>query len=134
MSAYEHDFEYYFDQYLSTLNYFQHPEYLTAHELFKTYGGTSACYDPYYNYKNIAHPSFQVLYNEKLERLQIRKYIDGIIGEFGQIVNIWQNNMTDSTGYTTRYEINAHTDEGVEYSPVVDYDGGFYPPAVESYL
>ena len=157
MSAYEHDFEYYFDQYLSTLNFFQLPEYISAYELFKTYGGTSACYDPYYNYKNIAHPSFQVhpflwnfveatgvrdivsrsfdgLLNEKLERLQIHKYIDGIIGEFGQVVNIWQNNTTDSTGYTTRYEINTHTDEGVEYSPVVDYDGGFYPPAVQSYL
>ena len=50
------------------------------------------------------------------------------------MVNIWQNNTTDSTGYTTRYEVNTHTDEGVEYSPVVDYDGGFYPPAVKSYV
>ena len=64
----------------------------------------------------------------------MRKYIDRIIGQFGQIVNIWQNNTVDCTGYTTRYEINTHTDEGVDYSPVVDYDGGFYPPAVESYL
>ena len=157
MSAYEHDFEYYFDQYLSTLNYFQRPEYLSAYEIFKTYGGTSACYDPYYNYKNTAHPSFQVhpflwnfveavgvrdivsrsfdgLLNEKLERLQIYKYIDNMIGEFGQVVNIWENNTTDATGYTTRYEINPHTDEGVDYSPVVDYDGGFYPPAVKAYI
>jgi hypothetical protein len=157
MSAYEHNFEYYFDEYLSTLNYFQRPEYLSAYELFKTYGGTSACYDPYYNYKNIAHPSFQVhpflwnfveatgvrdivsrsfdgLLNEKLESLQIHKYIDGMIGDFGQVINIWQNNTTDSTGYTTRYEVNTHTDEDTDYSPVVDYDGGFYPPAVESYL
>ena len=142
---------------MSTFNYFQRPEYIEKYDLFKTYGGTSACYDPYYNYKNIAHASFQVhpflwnfveatgvrdivsrafdgLLNEKLERLEIHKHIDNIIGEFGQIVNIWQNNTTDSTGYTTRYEINAHTDEGVEYSPVVDYDGGFYPPAVKSYV
>lgn len=43
--------------------------------------------------------------------------------------------MVDFSGYTTRYEKSDNKDRttGI-FCEVVDYDGGFYPPAVEEYL
>ena len=142
---------------IDSLNYFAFDAYNANYEIFKTYSGIPDAYTPYYNYKNVTHPSYQIhpflwkfveaskikeilsrsfdsLQNDRLESKNIAGYIDGIVGKFGEVINIWENNTIDFSGYTTRYEISKHIDENVSYSEVVDYDGSFYPPAVEDYV
>ena len=142
---------------IDSLNYFSFDDYRENYEIFKTYSGIPEAYTPYYNYKNVTHPSYQIhpflwkfveaskikdilsrsfdsLQNDRLESKNIAGYIDGIIGKFGEVINIWENNTIDFSGYTTKYEISKHVDENVSYSEVVDYDGIFYPPAVEDYV
>ena len=47
-------------QKLSELNFFDHKIYKSWVDLFLTYGGRSFCYDPYYNMRNVTHPSYQI--------------------------------------------------------------------------
>lgn len=89
------------------LDYMNKPEFLMKSEMWPSYIGTSAAYDPYYNLKNQTHPSYQthqfpwrfIKYTSHmqsdLEKLFIGAYlqdltpesianrIDGYIGEFG---------------------------------------------------
>ena len=128
-------------------------------EIFLNYAGTKVGFDPYYNWKNIAHPSYQI--HPYLPRFIVRTSIvnaikntfltdtnldlmlaiktpelSSILGECGQILNIWDRNATTFHGWKTRYENNTHdqiTDYG-RVSPLQHYDGVFYPSAIEEYI
>ena len=67
----------------------------------------------------------------ELESVSIISNIDKYIGKFGNLIDVWRNNTKDFTSYQTRYERSAHICKftGIS-SEVVDYDGGFYPPAL----
>src|SRR5574344_1722914 len=118
-----------------------------------TYGGLSTCYFPYYNHKNVTHPSYQIhpyLYNFiehisynypvantfysditlALEDKLVESKLSNYIGKYGQTIDIWLNNAYDYSGYRTRYEACTHTKINV----VDDYDGAFYKAAVEEFL
>lgn len=141
---------------IDEIDFYNNQSYINDDLLLKTYGGLSDSYDPYYNHKNKTHPSFQVhpfmynfvekpttrvqeisykfarLFNEDFDKDYIRSAIDKYIGECGQAIDLWKNNAVDYTGYVTRYEASNHYDSFTnEYSEVVDYDGLFYPPALE---
>lgn len=71
-----------------------------------------------------------------LEWNRIVQKADQYYGKFGQIINKWMHpELMDYSGYTSRYEASHHqsTDSRLT-SEVVDYDGPFYPPAVEFLL
>ena len=61
--------------------------------------------------------------------------IDKYIGEFGNVISVWSNNMKDFTSYSTRYESSNHICRyTTKFSEMVDYDGAFYPPALDALL
>ena len=68
-----------------------------------------------------------------LEEENIQTYINRYIGQFGQSINMWKNEGIDYTGYSSRYEISEHIlkDRNAKFQKVVDYDGAFFPEAVE---
>lgn len=143
---------------IESLNFFNDPQYIDKERMFKVYGGLSSdCY-PNFNLQNITHPSYQIhpylwnfimknmsdyteiiknVYSVNVEDLapeNIRKTIDSYYGEFGQSINKWLHNTLDYTGYTTRYEASDHystIEQVITKNEVVDYDGSFYPPAVQ---
>lgn len=43
---------------LDALNFLDDDYYQFKNDLYLTYGGESFCYYPYYNYKNMTHPSY----------------------------------------------------------------------------
>ena len=124
-----------------------------------SYGGTKISYDPYYNWKNMAHPSYQIhpyLYrfveysdmsyaikssyggnsNEEVLEALKTSAISTILGEMGNTINIWDRNAVDSSGWKSRYENNTHN-QNTNYdkvSPLQHYDGVFYPSAIEDYV
>lgn len=143
------------------LNYYGNLRYQQSIELFKTYSGIpSIAYDPYYNYKNQTHPSYQIhpfLWNfeeyenaigafnslakqiasidyEELESVNVKEAISKLIGEYGNVIDVWKFNINDFSGYQTRYEGSDHVCQYTsKWSEVVDYDGAFYPPALSAY-
>lgn len=141
---------------LSSLNFFEHSDYRTKRDMFLTYSGLSAGYDPYYNHKNQIHSSYQIhpyLWNFMLttydvnpiavafDRLALDDLEDRNValkygeyyGQYGEVLSVAGHNLVDSTGYVTRYEHSAHRHEGI-YGECVDYDGAFYPPALDMYM
>ena len=141
---------------LSAIDFYNNQSYINNELLLKTYGGLSDSYDPYYNHKNKTHPSFQLhpfmynfvekpasrvqdisyqfanLFDPDLDRKGISAVIDKYIGKCGEAIQLWKNNHVDYSGYVTNYEISKHVDSYTgEYSEVVDYDGMFYPPALD---
>lgn len=146
------------DEKLSVLNFFEHDTYKKYHQMFLTYGGRDFCYDPYYNIKNQTHPSYQIhpyLWNfvekldtqtmveagfksrsvDELEEDLVVQNIGNYVGEFGETLNTWFNTrkgLVDYSGYLSRYEMNNNFLPKVGIvGEVADYDGGFYPPAVD---
>lgn len=140
---------------IQELNFLENETYLYKMELYKTYSGGTKGYDPYYNHKNIQHSSYQLhpfLWNfievqkyhkpisiafdsktvEELEGANVLNYIDKYFGEYGQSIDVWRHNLVDYTGYVTRYETSEHTLDST-FSEVVDYDGAFYPPAIDDF-
>ena len=145
---------------IDRLNFFEHDIYQSWHNVFLTYGGQDFCYDPYYNIKNMAHPSYQIhpfLWNlvqkQQTETLiergfkshvvaEIAEYeslskLNSIIGEYGQTINTWRNyskGLVDYSGYVTRYEKSSNQSPATgDVNEVVDYDGAFYPPAIDDF-
>lgn len=146
------------DEQLSVLNFFEHDIYKKYHQMFLTYGGRDFCYDPYYNIKNQTHPSYQIhpyLWNfvekldtqtmieagfksrsvDELEEDLVVQNIGSYVGELGETLNTWFNTrkgLVDYSGYLSRYEMNSNflPKAGI-VGEVADYDGGFYPPAVD---
>ena len=70
-----------------------------------------------------------------LESENVIGAIDTLLGKFGNVINVWKNNIYDFTGYSTKYEQSNHICEYTNrWSEVVGYEGAFYPPALEAYL
>lgn len=132
-------------------------EYQTVLNEFNTYSNTEDAYQPHYNRKNITHATRQVhpfmwnfvryvedsnntdkiFYSYKVSELESAKasqYVDNILGENGNLRNMWRYNIQDFSGYTTRYVANENvTDNNTQIFEVAEYDGAFYPPAIEQY-
>ena len=142
---------------LQELYYFDEPSYLRQKEMFLTYGGRSFCYYPYCNIKNVVHSSYQVhpfLWNfirresassivrktfysvnvDELERYNIAQNWRKFFGDYGEskYLDLSKPRYPDYSGYQSRYEDSNHVADNTQFvSEVVDYDGAFYPPAVE---
>ena len=142
---------------LRELYYFDEPSYIRQKEMFLTYGGRSFCYYPYYNFKNVVHSSYQVhpfLWNfirreaasnvvqktfysvnvDELERANIAQNWKKFFGDYGEskYLDLSKPRYPDYSGYQSRYEDSNHVADNTQFvSEVVDYDGAFYPPAVE---
>ena len=142
---------------LRELYYFDEPSYIRQKEMFLTYGGRSFCYYPYYNLKNVVHSSYQVhpfLWNfirresasnvvrktfysinvDELERANIAQNWRKFFGDYGEskYLDLSKPRYPDYSGYQSRYEDSNHVADNTQFvSEVVDYDGAFYPPAVE---
>lgn len=123
------------------------------------YSGQDIGFDPYYNWKNTAHPSYQVHpylprfveYSNIVEAIKNSFVYDAnrdlitvlhsaelstVLGEVGQILNIWDNGATTLHGWKSRYESNTHTqitDYG-KISPLQHYDGIFFPQAIDEFI
>ena len=146
------------DEKLHFLDVFSDKQYLEREKLFLTYSGRDFCYYPYFNYQNVTHPSYQIhpflwnfvakdtadldklaktFYGYRADSLIGSKFIsekvDELYGEFGQSTKKWLDpDVYDYTGYTTKYESSNH--QGIQngkHSEVIDYEGAFYPPAVD---
>ena len=86
------------------------------------YNGTLVGYDPFYNFKNKTHSSYQIhpyLYNfveksnvayplantffvafsERYEAELVEKGLDDMIGKHGNVINLSKHGMFDWTGY-----------------------------------
>jgi hypothetical protein len=104
---------------LSTI---QSNHYTKQKEIYLKYNGTEIGYDPFYNYKNMAYSSYQIhpyLYNfiektnlvyplannffvtfsEEYEQEIYEKTIDNIIGQYGNVKDLWRSGLFDWTGY-----------------------------------
>ena len=149
-------------QIISKLEYNDEYEYTYSKELFKNYSGmTEIATDPYYNMKNQTHPSYQIhpfmwnfiewhpydsvidqisktvadLTYDMLDVSNAASTIDKLLGQFGNVIDVWRNNTYDFTGYSTRYEQSNHICQYTQkWNEVVGYEGAFYPPAVEKYV
>jgi len=142
---------------LDELDIFKDDQYLQRKDMFLTYAGQEMCYYPYFNLTNVTHPSYQVhpfLWNfisksdadvseltkvfytinpAELNGTEFTRNVDMYYGKFGQSVNKWLNrDLLDYSGYTTQYESSDHiSNKSQVSSEVVDFDGAFYPPAVD---
>jgi len=88
-----------------------------------------------YNYPVIN--SFYNDLNEDLEDSQVLANIGKYIGKYGEMINIALENQYDYSGYKTRYESSTHeasTGAKIKKYGVIDYDGAFYPKAVEEFI
>ena len=76
--------------------------------------------------------------SDLVEHMSSKVKFDELVGEFGECNNFWKYNVTDCTGYTTRYESaikDEHKDdENRTTSPLTGYDGLFYPDAAQDFL
>ena len=132
-------------------------EYQKVLNEFNTYTNTENGYQRYYNLKNVTHATRQIhpfMWNfikyvadsrntdkifysfkvSELENSKVEQYIDKILGKYGNLRDIWKYSIQDFSGYTTRYIANDNvTDNNTEIFEVAEYDGAFYPPAIEQY-
>lgn len=138
------------------LNFFNNDQYNEDKKIYLTYGGQEFAYYPYYNLKNKTHSSYQIhpfLWNfvekgsnqqnsllknfysintDELILSKISKNIDSYYGHFGNIIDKWKHyDSKDYTGYQTKYESSRHIAINNVSSEVIDYDGPFYPPAID---
>lgn len=128
-------------------------------QMFLKFGGQDVAYMPYYNSKNKTHPSYQIhpyLYSfiKTVDFISpIKNGFTGIlatqaiednvmsqmktnIGKNGEIIDVWKNNSFDFSGYMSRYEQSSHqsSTDTTKSCEVIDYEGIFYPPAIEELL
>ena len=153
--------EFIIDDMQDQINYIssQIPFYDMSHEIYLKYNGTEIGYDPFYCYKNQAYSSYQIhpyLYNfveksniayplannffisftEEYEKDLCKLGIDNILGNHGNIKDLWKSGLFDWTSYQTKYERKANLanfNKG-SMSPMVGFTGLFYPPAVNALL
>ena len=43
-----------------------------------------------------------------LDASNVASSIDKMLGEFGNVIDVWRNNNYDFTGYSTKYEQSNH--------------------------
>ena len=141
---------------IDELNYFEYDQYRSDYRMFLRLGGKDMCFYPYWNFKNTIHPSYQihpflwnfvektdtrdtvkeVFYSHNVDELlssKISAYIDRLLGEYGEIVDKWRfPDIRDFSGYSSKYEKSRHAPgKYMKFSEVVDYEGPFYPPAID---
>lgn len=135
-------------------------QYEIQKEIYLKYNGTLVGYDPFYNFKNKTHSSYQIhpyLYNfveksnvayplantffvafsERYEAELVEKGLDDMIGKHGNVINLSKHGMFDWTGYQSQYEkdFSQEASENPEsIPPQFGYAGAFYPPALEEFL
>ena len=129
-----------------------------SEKMFLKFNGQDIGYQPYANHKNAAHPSYQVhpylrkfiessqlaypivnaFYNDANENLEddiAKGLIDRHVGTSGNSIDVWLHNVRDYSGWMSRYEKSSHVlaaDIG-KTNECIDYDGMFYPPAVDDF-
>ena len=142
---------------LSDVNFFEFDDYNTQYDFYLSYTGRDESKFPYYNIKNVTHASYQIhpylnqfIEESELEKKILESYDNGIIeeledqnifnnissfiGDYGNIINTWSTGAMDYCGYRTRYEKSTNRIEVRSKTikhELVDYDGAFYPPAIE---
>ena len=76
--------------------------------------------------------------SDLIDLMSTKVKFDQVFGEYGEGRNFWKYNITDLTGYTTRYEASIKDehkdDEHRTISELTGYDGLFYPNAAKEYL
>jgi len=71
---------------------------------------------------------------DELEAENIASSWHKYFGSYGEskYLDLSQPRYPDYSGYQSRYEDSSHVADNTQFvSEVVDYDGAFYPPAVE---
>lgn len=142
---------------LSDVNFFEFDDYNAQYDFYLSYTGRDESKFPYYNIKNVTHASYQIhpylnqfIEESELEKKILESYDNGIIeeledqnifnnissfiGDYGNIINTWSTGAMDYCGYRTRYEKSTNRIEVRSKTikhELVDYDGAFYPPAIE---
>lgn len=127
--------------------------------MYLNWSGTHISETPWYNHKNITHPSFQVhpylykfvedidiattiqtnfnspLVESLTDEAAIAKIKTGR-GIFGESINLWKTNYIDFSGYQTKYESSLHKTNlnQTDALSVIDYEGLFYENAVKEFL
>ena len=76
--------------------------------------------------------------SDLIDLMSTKVKFDQVFGEYGEGRNFWKYNITDLSGYTTRYEASIKDehkdDEHRTISELTGYDGLFYPTAAKEYL
>lgn len=76
--------------------------------------------------------------SDLIDLMSTKVKFDELFGNYGEGRNFWKHNITDLTGYTTRYEAaiknERKDDDNNTISELTGYDGLFYPSAVKEYL
>lgn len=127
------------------------------HEMFLKYNGTNIGWNPYFNWKNETHSSYQIhpyLYgfiehnnsyvasiknafyndaNEVLISALLTPQISTHIGKVGNLLNIWKDDIIEYSGYRSNYEINAQSEDNGVVNVLEHYDGIFYPDAIKEF-
>lgn len=127
------------------------------YNMFLKYNGTEIGWNPYYNWKNETHSSYQIhpyLYNfiehnnsytstiknafyndanETLVSVLLSPEISTHIGEVGNILNIWKDDIIEYSGYRSIYEINSQSKDNDKIHLAEYYDGIFYPDAIHEF-
>lgn len=142
---------------LSDVNFFEFDDYNAQYDFYLSYTGRDESKFPYYNIKNVTHASYQIhpylnqfIEESELEKKILESYDNGIIedledqnifnnissfiGDYGNIINTWSTGAMEYCGYRTRYEKSTNRIEVRSKTikhELVDYDGAFYPPAIE---
>lgn len=127
---------------------------LLQREMFLKFNGTSIGYTPYFNYKNIAQSSYQIhpflwkfteyeglkstvqnayynSANEDIMKILMSPMLSVHLGDLGQILNIWKDDVFDFSGYRSRYENGSHS---IKNGILEHYDGLWYPDAIKDYF
>ena len=83
---------------------------------------------------NVVRKTFYSVNVDELERANIAQNWKKFFGDYGEskYLDLSKPRYPDYSGYQSRYEDSNHVADNTQFvSEVVDYDGAFYPPAVE---
>lgn len=127
------------------------------HTMFLKYNGTEIGWNPYFNWKNETHSSYQIhpyLYNfiehnnsyiasiknafyndanETLISILLTPQISTHIGKVGNILNIWKDDVIEYSGYRSNYEITEQSKDNNVINVLDHYDSIFYPDAIKEF-
>ena len=132
--------------------------YSSQKRTFLQYSGTEFGDDPYFNHKNLTHPSYQIhpylfnfvkktnlgypianlfhlAFSQNYEQELIDIGIDNLIGKYGNIINLWKYGMYDWSGYRSQYEAQLNVNEqNSKETELIGFTGLFYPKALYEFL
>lgn len=123
--------------------------------LYKKYSGLSTGSEPFFNIKNIKHPSYQIhpviqnftysdefdypidnianIFADKLTSM-LTKNLSNYVDDGGYLINVWNNPYNTNDDYITLYEKSTNRTDLDIIQANIDYDGIFYPKAVKEFL